>query len=55
MTQHYTEEDKLNHLLLTSDNFRRLFNEFDLELDFTKQPPVKYKEAGGYIHIKKNK
>lgn len=55
MNEPYTEEDKLNLLLDTSENFRRLFDEFDLELDFSKQPPVKYKRAGGYIHINKKK
>jgi len=51
MTHPYTEEDRLTHLMETSANFRRLFEVFDLELDFTKQPPVKYKGAGGYVEL----
>lgn len=33
----YTEEDRLTYLLTKSENFKRLFVEFDLELDFTKK------------------
>ena len=43
MTDPYTEEDRLNHLLEKSKDFRKLFDVFGLELDFTRQPPVKYK------------
>jgi len=43
----YTEEDKLTHLLQTSANFRKLFDVFNLELDFTKQPPIMVKSERG--------
>ena len=43
----YTEEDRINYLLHKSANFRRMLNMFELELDFTKQPPVKYKPNRG--------
>ena len=38
----YTEEDKLMELLAKSHNFRKLFVVFELELDFTQNPPVRY-------------
>ncbi len=36
----YTEEDKWLSLLEKNNHLKRLFIEFDLELDFSKRPPI---------------
>lgn len=45
MSEPYTEEDKLNYLIEKDANFRKLLVVFDLELDFTRKPPVKQRET----------
>jgi hypothetical protein len=40
-----TEEDHLNILVEKSPEFRRLLEEFDLVLDFTRKPPVRNRRS----------
>ena len=40
----YTEEDALVYMAENDKNFRMLLERFELELDFTKKPPVRKKQ-----------